>query len=140
VDDGRAAVVLRHGGAVRALSSTLKIMAILAIRNGGGLVILLVLAVFDRAYLHALSARRLLLHLSRNTILRRTYPAHTPDVSRAARCTRRNAGRRAGEQRQRESGHTSRKGVFNAITTNKATLIPSQRHLFEIPDDDHPPA
>jgi drug/metabolite transporter (DMT)-like permease len=53
---------------VRALSSTLKIMEILAIRNSGGLAILMTLAVLNPAHLRALSMRRLLLHLSRNTI------------------------------------------------------------------------
>jgi drug/metabolite transporter (DMT)-like permease len=42
-------------------------MEILAIRNGGGLVLLLLLAVFDPAHLRVLSAWRLLLHVSRNT-------------------------------------------------------------------------
>jgi drug/metabolite transporter (DMT)-like permease len=53
---------------VRALSGRLKIMEILAIRNGGGLLILVALAVIDPAQLRALSARRLVLHVSRNTI------------------------------------------------------------------------
>jgi drug/metabolite transporter (DMT)-like permease len=38
-----------------------------AIRNGGGLVILLLLVVFDRAHLRVLSARHVMLHVSRNT-------------------------------------------------------------------------
>jgi drug/metabolite transporter (DMT)-like permease len=53
---------------VRALSGALKVMEILAIRNSGGLVILMVLAVFNPAQLRALSARRLLLHLTRNIV------------------------------------------------------------------------
>jgi hypothetical protein len=53
--------------AVRSLSGTLKVMEILVIRTGGGLVLLLLLAVFDPAHLRVLSARRLLLHISRNT-------------------------------------------------------------------------
>jgi drug/metabolite transporter (DMT)-like permease len=53
---------------LRALSGRLKIMEILAVRNGGGLLILLALTVIDPAQLRALSARRLVLHVSRNTI------------------------------------------------------------------------
>jgi drug/metabolite transporter (DMT)-like permease len=53
---------------VRALSGTLKVMEILAIRNAGGLAVLVVLAVFDRSHLDGLSARRLPLHLIRNVV------------------------------------------------------------------------
>jgi hypothetical protein len=51
--------------AVRSLSGTLKVMEILTIRSVGGLVLLPLLA--DPAHLRVLSARRLLLHISRNT-------------------------------------------------------------------------
>jgi drug/metabolite transporter (DMT)-like permease len=53
---------------IRALSGTLRIMEILAIRNGGGLAILLALGAFNPAHIRALSARRMALHLTRNTI------------------------------------------------------------------------
>lgn len=53
---------------IRALAGTLRIMEILAIRNGGGLAILLALAAFNPAHIRALSARRLALHVTRNTI------------------------------------------------------------------------
>ena len=53
---------------VRALSGTLRIMEILAIRNGCGLAILLALGALRPAFMHALTARRLGLHLVRNTI------------------------------------------------------------------------
>src|SRR5262249_6022877 len=47
---------------------TLRIIEILAIRNGGGLAILLALGAFNPAHIRALSARRLALHVTRNTI------------------------------------------------------------------------
>jgi drug/metabolite transporter (DMT)-like permease len=53
---------------IRALSGTLKIMEILAIRNGGGLAILLVLGAFNPAFMRTLSMRRLPLHVVRSTI------------------------------------------------------------------------
>jgi hypothetical protein len=53
---------------IRALSGTLRIMEILAIRNGAGLAILLALGAFNPAHLRALSARRIMLHITRNTI------------------------------------------------------------------------
>ncbi len=53
---------------VRALSGTLRIMEILALRNGGGLMILLVLAAFNPALMRTVSVRRLPLHLARNTV------------------------------------------------------------------------
>ena len=53
---------------IRALSGTLRIMEILAIRNGGGLAILLALGAFNPAHMRALSTRRLALHVTRNTV------------------------------------------------------------------------
>jgi len=53
---------------IRALSGSLRILEILAIRNGGGLVILLVLSALNPALMRALSTRRALLHVMRNTI------------------------------------------------------------------------
>lgn len=53
---------------IRALAGTLRIMEILAIRNGGGLAILLAVGAFNPAHMRALSARRLALHVTRNTI------------------------------------------------------------------------
>ena len=53
---------------IRALSGTLRILEILAIRNGGGLAILLALGALNPALMRALSTRRLVLHIMRNTI------------------------------------------------------------------------
>jgi drug/metabolite transporter (DMT)-like permease len=53
---------------IRALSGTLRIMEILAIRNAGGLAILLALGAFNPAHMRVLSARRLALHITRNAI------------------------------------------------------------------------
>jgi drug/metabolite transporter (DMT)-like permease len=53
---------------IRALSGTLRILEILAIRNGGGLVILLALGALNPALMRAISMRRLALHVSRNTV------------------------------------------------------------------------
>ena len=53
---------------IRALSGTLRIMEILAIRNGGGLAILLALGVVNPAFMRALTTRRLALHVTRNCI------------------------------------------------------------------------
>jgi len=53
---------------VRALSGTLKIMEILAIRNSGGLAILLLLGAFNPAVMHTLSMRRMPLHVVRSTV------------------------------------------------------------------------
>src|SRR5260370_39708101 len=53
---------------IRALAGTLRIMEILAIRNGGGLAILLALGALNPAHMRALSGRRLALHVTRNTI------------------------------------------------------------------------
>jgi drug/metabolite transporter (DMT)-like permease len=53
---------------IRALSGSLRIMEILAIRNGCGLAILLALGAFNPALMRALTARRLMLHAMRNTI------------------------------------------------------------------------
>ena len=53
---------------IRALSGSLKIMEILAIRNGGGLAILLLLGTFNPAFMRTLSMRRLPLHVVRSTI------------------------------------------------------------------------
>jgi drug/metabolite transporter (DMT)-like permease len=53
---------------VRALSGPLKVMEILAIRNGGGLVILLVAGAFNPALIRTVSIRRLPLHIMRNVI------------------------------------------------------------------------
>jgi len=53
---------------VRALSGSLKVMEILAIRSSGGLLILLALGAFNPAMLTTVSAKRLPLHIARNTI------------------------------------------------------------------------
>jgi drug/metabolite transporter (DMT)-like permease len=53
---------------IRALSGTLKIMEILAIRNGGGLAILLLLGAFNPTLMRRLSVRRLPLHVVRSTV------------------------------------------------------------------------
>jgi drug/metabolite transporter (DMT)-like permease len=53
---------------IRALSGALRIMEILAIRNGCGLAILLALGLFNPAHLRALTTRRLGLHVVRNTV------------------------------------------------------------------------
>jgi drug/metabolite transporter (DMT)-like permease len=53
---------------IRALSGTLRIMEILAIRNGCGLAILLVLGAARPALMRTLSTKRLGLHLVRNTV------------------------------------------------------------------------
>ena len=53
---------------IRALSGKLQIVEILAIRNGGGLALLLALGVARPALMHALATRRLRLHVIRNTI------------------------------------------------------------------------
>jgi len=53
---------------IRALSGTLRIMEILAIRNGGGLAILLALGVVNPAFMRALTTRRLALHVTRNCV------------------------------------------------------------------------
>src|SRR6266481_9313124 len=53
---------------IRALSGTLRIMEILAIRNGVGLAILLALSAISPAHMRAVSARRLALQVTRNTI------------------------------------------------------------------------
>jgi drug/metabolite transporter (DMT)-like permease len=53
---------------IRALSGSLRIMEILAIRNGAGLAILLALGIVNPALMRALSARRLGLHFLRNGI------------------------------------------------------------------------
>jgi drug/metabolite transporter (DMT)-like permease len=53
---------------VRALSGTLKIMEILAIRNGGGLAILLLLGALNPALVRTLSMRRFSLHVVRSTV------------------------------------------------------------------------
>jgi drug/metabolite transporter (DMT)-like permease len=53
---------------IRALSGSLRIMEILAIRNGCGLLILLTLGALNPALLRALTMRRLMLHAMRNTI------------------------------------------------------------------------
>jgi drug/metabolite transporter (DMT)-like permease len=53
---------------IRALSGSLRIMEILAIRNGCGLAILLALGLFNPAHLRALTTRRLGLHVVRNTV------------------------------------------------------------------------
>jgi drug/metabolite transporter (DMT)-like permease len=54
--------------AVRMLSGTLRTMEILALRNAGGLVILLVLGAFHPALMRGISVRRLPLHLARSTV------------------------------------------------------------------------
>src|SRR5258705_13036368 len=53
---------------IRALSGTLRIMEILAIRNGGGLAVLLGLGAINPAHMRALWARRLALHVTRNAL------------------------------------------------------------------------
>jgi drug/metabolite transporter (DMT)-like permease len=53
---------------IRALSGKLRILEILAMRNGGGLAILLVLGALNPALMRALSTRRLALHVMRNTV------------------------------------------------------------------------
>jgi drug/metabolite transporter (DMT)-like permease len=53
---------------IRALSGTLRILEILAIRNGAGLVILLALSAFNPSLMRAVTARRLTLHVMRNAI------------------------------------------------------------------------
>jgi drug/metabolite transporter (DMT)-like permease len=53
---------------VRMLAGSLKVMEILAIRNGGGLLILLALAAFNPTLLRTASVRRLPLHLARSAI------------------------------------------------------------------------
>jgi len=53
---------------IRALSGKLRILEILAMRNGGGLAILLVLGALNPALMRALSTRRLVLHIMRNTV------------------------------------------------------------------------
>ena len=53
---------------IRALSGSLRILEILAIRNGGGLAILLALGALNPALMHALTTRRAVLHVMRNTI------------------------------------------------------------------------
>jgi drug/metabolite transporter (DMT)-like permease len=53
---------------VRTLSGSLKVMEILAIRNGGGLLILATLGAFNPALLRSVSVRRLPLHVTRSAI------------------------------------------------------------------------
>jgi drug/metabolite transporter (DMT)-like permease len=53
---------------IRALSGTLRIIEILAIRNAGGLAVLLAIAAYNPAHMRGVTARRALMHLSRNTI------------------------------------------------------------------------
>src|SRR5258708_33674177 len=53
---------------IRALAGTLRIMEILAIRNGGGLAILLALGALNPAHILAVSARPVALHLARHPI------------------------------------------------------------------------
>jgi drug/metabolite transporter (DMT)-like permease len=53
---------------VRMLSGSLKVMEILAIRNGGGLLILLALATLDPALVRMVSVRRLPLHVVRSSV------------------------------------------------------------------------
>jgi drug/metabolite transporter (DMT)-like permease len=53
---------------IRALSGPLKVIEILAIRNGGGLLILLVLGAVNPALMRTVSAKRLPLHAARNVI------------------------------------------------------------------------
>jgi drug/metabolite transporter (DMT)-like permease len=53
---------------IRALAGTLKIMEILALRNGGGLLILLALGAVNPALMRTVSVRRLPLHITRNTV------------------------------------------------------------------------
>lgn len=53
---------------VRALSGPLKITEILALRNGGGLMILLAVGALNPALLRTVSVRRLPLHLMRSTV------------------------------------------------------------------------
>jgi hypothetical protein len=67
VDDGRAIVVLRHGGGDPGAVGRLENHGDTRRPQWRGLVVLVVLAVFGRARLRVLSARRLLSHVSRNT-------------------------------------------------------------------------
>jgi drug/metabolite transporter (DMT)-like permease len=53
---------------IRALSAKLHILEILAIRNGGGLVILLALGALNPVLMRAFSTQRLALHVTRNTV------------------------------------------------------------------------
>jgi len=53
---------------IRMLSAKLHILEILAIRNGGGLALLLVLGALNPALMRALTTRRLVLHVMRNAI------------------------------------------------------------------------
>jgi len=53
---------------IRVLSAKLHILEILAIRNGGGLALLLVLGALNPALMRALTTRRLVLHVMRNGI------------------------------------------------------------------------
>src|SRR5258707_15108040 len=53
---------------IRALAGTLHITEILAIRNGGGLAILLALGAVNPAHMRAVSAPRVAVHVQRNTI------------------------------------------------------------------------
>ena len=53
---------------IRALSGKLRILEILAIRNGSGLAILLVLGGLNPALMRALTTRRLALHVMRNAV------------------------------------------------------------------------
>jgi drug/metabolite transporter (DMT)-like permease len=53
---------------VRALSGALKVMEILALRNAGALLILLVLGAFNPALMRAVSVKRIRLHAARNVI------------------------------------------------------------------------
>jgi hypothetical protein len=66
VEDGRAAVILRYGGGGPGAIGRLESHGDARSRNGGGLVFLLVLEVFDPGHLRVLSARRLLFYVSRN--------------------------------------------------------------------------
>jgi hypothetical protein len=52
---------------IRALSGKLQISGILAIRNGGGLAVLVALGAARPALMHALATRRSRLHVIRNT-------------------------------------------------------------------------
>jgi drug/metabolite transporter (DMT)-like permease len=53
---------------VRALSGSLKVMEILAIRSSGGLLILLAVGAFNPAMMRLVSAKRLPMHIARNII------------------------------------------------------------------------
>jgi len=53
---------------VRALAGALKVMEILALRNGGGLLILLALGAVNPALMRTVSVRRLPLHVARSTV------------------------------------------------------------------------